>query len=159
MMRNALRETSSTELRRRGGRVRPGLTSLLPRDWSHGAFRDALQRHAGHAVRCGPLVLLQRGRDSETDVRFVTSRVGQRRVVLPVANVCENEANDSADERIWAGKSKTGEMRYDSFQCGRWCVPEYFSHLLQHVVCFLEPLKEKLRWSWKSRWPLQTYRF
>lgn len=158
-MRNTLRKISSIVLQRRGGRVCPGLTFILPRDLSYGAFRDALQRHAGHAVRCGPLVFLQRGRDSETDVRFVTSCVGQRRVVLSVANVCENEADDSTDKRIWAGKSKTGEMRYDSFQCGQRCFPEYFSHLLQHVVCFLEPLKEKLRWRYKSRWPLQTYHF
>lgn len=145
-MRNTLRKTSSMVLRCRGGRACPGLTSILPRDVSYGAFGDALQRHAGHAVRRGPLVFLQRGRDSETDVRFVTSRVGQRRVVLPVANVCENEANDSTDKRIWAGKSKTGETRYDSFQCGQWGFPEYFSHLLQRAVCFLDPLKEKLHW-------------
>lgn len=78
-----------------------GLGSVHPpRSGSYRALGDALQGQAGRAVGRGPLIFLQRGRDSETDVGFVTGCVGQRWVVLSVANVGKNEANDAANKRI-----------------------------------------------------------
>ena len=83
-----------------GGGAWPGLSVPPPRSQSYGALGDPLRGQAGCAVGRGPLILLQRRRDSQTDVGFVTSCVGQRRVVLSVANVGKNEANDSTNKRI-----------------------------------------------------------
>lgn len=71
-----------------------------PGCWSYGSLGDPLQRQGGRGVSGRALLFLQRGGDTEADVGFVTSCVGQRRVVLSVANVCENEANDSAHKGI-----------------------------------------------------------
>lgn len=99
-MRNTLEKTPSIAVWGRGGRACPGLSVHPPRLGSYGALCDALQGQAGRAVGCGALIFLQRRGDPETDVGFVTSCVGQRGVVLSVANVGKNEANDSAHKRI-----------------------------------------------------------
>lgn len=142
-----------------------GSKSVLPKCWSYGAFGDALQGHAGRAVGGGPLVLLQGGRDPEADVRFVTSRVGQRRVVLSVANVGKDEANDSADEGIWARKEQSGRnvSTVHSNVASRVFQKALFPTCSSDRFAFSDPLKgerrEKRRQRYKSWWPLQTCHF
>lgn len=72
---------------------------------SYGTFSNSLQRQPSCIVCCSSLFFLHRVLIQQADIRFVTGCVTQRRVVLSVANISKNEANDPSNKSIWRKKS------------------------------------------------------
>lgn len=76
---------------------------------SYGTFGYSLQGQPSSIVCCRSLFFLHWVLIQQADVRFVTGCVTQRRVVLSVANISKNEANDPSNESIWRGEKQQNQ--------------------------------------------------
>lgn len=94
-----------------GGNVRRLKVRSAHFSKSYGTFSYSLQRQPSSIVCCRSLFLLHWVLIQQADVRFVTGCITQRRVVLSVANISKNEANDPSNESIWREKKQQNQKQ------------------------------------------------
>lgn len=103
-----------------GGNVRRLKVHSAHFSKSYRTFSYPLQRQPSSIVCCRSLFFLHWVLIQQADIGFVTGCITQRRVVLSVANISKNEANDPSNESIWRKEAKKPEARYHGKGSQEW---------------------------------------